>query len=61
MEALIISALRGLARFVVESPPYNLLDRRAETERIPLCQKYGRGRAAVVAAGDGHAGGAIPG
>jgi 1-deoxyxylulose-5-phosphate synthase len=43
MEALMISALRGLARFVVESPPYNLLDRRAEIDRIPLCQKYGLG------------------
>lgn len=43
MEALMVSAERGYARFVVESPPYNLLDRRAENERIPLCQKYGLG------------------
>jgi len=43
MEALWLSARHGYARFVVESPPYNLLDRRAEIERIPLCQKYGLG------------------
>jgi len=43
MEALMVSASHGYARFAVESPPYNLLDRRAEIERIPLCQKYGLG------------------
>jgi len=43
MEALMVSQRYGYARFVVESPPYNLLDRRAENERIPLCQKYGLG------------------
>jgi len=43
MEALMVSERYGYARFVVESPPYNLLDRRAEIERIPLCQKYGLG------------------
>ena len=43
MEALMVSERYGYARFVVESPPYNLLDRRAENERIPLCQKYGLG------------------
>jgi len=43
MEALMVSQRCGYARFVVESPPYNLLDRRAENERIPLCQKYGLG------------------
>lgn len=43
MEALMVSERSGYARFVVESPPYNLLDRRAEIERIPLCQKYGLG------------------
>jgi aryl-alcohol dehydrogenase-like predicted oxidoreductase len=41
MEALMVSERHGYARFVAESPPYNLLDRRAEIERIPLCQKYG--------------------
>jgi aryl-alcohol dehydrogenase-like predicted oxidoreductase len=41
MEALMVSARQGYARYVVESSPYNLLDRRVENERIPLCQKYG--------------------
>jgi aryl-alcohol dehydrogenase-like predicted oxidoreductase len=41
MEAIMMSERYGYARFAVESPPYNLLDRRAENERIPLCQKYG--------------------
>lgn len=43
MEALMVSERNGYARFVAESPPYNLLDRRAENERIPLCLKYGLG------------------
>jgi aryl-alcohol dehydrogenase-like predicted oxidoreductase len=41
MEALMVSERKGYARYVVESSPYNLLDRRVENERIPLCQKYG--------------------
>jgi aryl-alcohol dehydrogenase-like predicted oxidoreductase len=41
MEALAISERDGLARFICEQPPYNLLDRRVENELIPLCQKYG--------------------
>jgi len=41
MEAAMVSELKGYARYVVESSPYNLLDRRVENERIPLCQKYG--------------------
>lgn len=40
MEALAISERRGLARFVSEQPPYNLLDRRIENELIPLAQRY---------------------
>jgi aryl-alcohol dehydrogenase-like predicted oxidoreductase len=36
MEALAISERMGLARFVVEQPPYNLLDRRIENELVPL-------------------------
>lgn len=43
MEALMISAEQGLARFVTEQPPYNLLDRRIENELVPLCQRYGLG------------------
>lgn len=41
MEALMVSQNKGYARYVVESSPYNLLDRRVENARIPLCQKYG--------------------
>jgi aryl-alcohol dehydrogenase-like predicted oxidoreductase len=41
MEALMVSEMKGYARYVAESSPYNLLDRRVENERIPLCQKYG--------------------
>jgi len=43
MEALMVSELRGLERFVSEQPPYNLLDRRIENELVPLCEKYGIG------------------
>jgi len=41
MEALMVSEIKGYARYVAESPPYNLLDRRVENELIPLCQKHG--------------------
>ncbi|MGD2155527.1 MAG: aldo/keto reductase [Anaerolineales bacterium] len=40
MEALAISERHGLARFVSEQPPYNLLDRRIENELVPLAQRY---------------------
>ena len=43
MEALMVSERKGYARYVAESSPYNLLDRRVENERVPLCQKYGLG------------------
>lgn len=41
MEGLAVSEKYGFTRFVSEQPPYNFLDRRAENELIPLCQKYG--------------------
>jgi aryl-alcohol dehydrogenase-like predicted oxidoreductase len=41
MEALAISEKMGIARYISEQPPYNLLDRRIENELIPLCQKHG--------------------
>jgi 1-deoxyxylulose-5-phosphate synthase len=41
MEALSVSEKYGLARYISEQPPYNLLDRRIENELVPLCQKYG--------------------
>lgn len=43
MEGLMISELKGYARFVSEQPPYNLLDRRIENELIPMCQAHGLG------------------
>ncbi len=43
MEALMVSETRGLVRYILEQPPYNLLDRRIENELVPICQKYGFG------------------
>jgi aryl-alcohol dehydrogenase-like predicted oxidoreductase len=40
MEGLAISERYGLARYVSEQPPYNLLDRRIENELVPLAQRY---------------------
>jgi 1-deoxyxylulose-5-phosphate synthase len=40
MESLAFSERMGLARFVSEQPPYNLLDRRIENELIPLALRY---------------------
>jgi 1-deoxyxylulose-5-phosphate synthase len=41
MEGLAISERQGLARFISEQPPYNLVDRRIENELVPLAQRYG--------------------
>ncbi len=43
MEALAISEKYGLARYVTEQPPYNLLDRRIENELVPLALSHGVG------------------
>ncbi len=43
MEAIMTSELKGYVRYVVEQPPYNLLDRRIENELIPMAQKMGMG------------------
>lgn len=43
MEALMVSELKGYARYISEQPPYNLLDRRIENELIPMCQRHGIG------------------
>jgi aryl-alcohol dehydrogenase-like predicted oxidoreductase len=40
MEAIAVSERRGLARYVSEQPPYNLLDRRIENELVPLAQRH---------------------
>jgi aryl-alcohol dehydrogenase-like predicted oxidoreductase len=41
MEALMMSELKHLVRYVSEQPPYNLLDRRIENELLPLCRSHG--------------------
>lgn len=43
LEGILLSEARGYARFVVEQPPYNLLDRRIENELVPMCRAYGLG------------------
>jgi aryl-alcohol dehydrogenase-like predicted oxidoreductase len=43
MEGLAISDRYGLARYVTEQPPYNLLDRRIENELVPFAQRYNLG------------------
>lgn len=40
VESVMVSELRGLARYVCEQSPYNLLDRRIENELIPVCERY---------------------
>ncbi len=41
MESLWVSKELGLNRFVCEQPPYNILDRRIESELVPMAQTYG--------------------
>jgi aryl-alcohol dehydrogenase-like predicted oxidoreductase len=41
VEALWVSKELGLNRFVAETPPYNMLDRRIERELIPMAQTFG--------------------
>ena len=41
VEGLWISKELGLNRFISEQPPYNLLDRRAERELIPMARTFG--------------------
>jgi aryl-alcohol dehydrogenase-like predicted oxidoreductase len=43
MESLMVSRELGLNRFVCEQPPYNLLDRRAERELLPMARTHGVG------------------
>jgi len=43
IEGILVSELKGYARFVSEQPPYNLLDRRIENELVPMCQAYNLG------------------
>ncbi len=43
METLMVSEKYGHVKYVLEQPPYNLLDRRIENELVPLCKAYGLG------------------
>ncbi len=43
MESIMVSEMKGYARFVSEQSPYNLLDRRIENELVPMCQTHGLG------------------
>jgi aryl-alcohol dehydrogenase-like predicted oxidoreductase len=43
LEGVLFAELKGLAQFVTEQPPYNLLDRRVENELVPMALKYGLG------------------
>jgi aryl-alcohol dehydrogenase-like predicted oxidoreductase len=43
MEALKTSEMKGYIKYILEQPPYNLLDRSIENELIPLCRTYGLG------------------
>lgn len=43
VEAFWIADRFGYPKFVCEQPPYNLLDRRAEHELIPMCRAYDMG------------------
>lgn len=40
-EAHYVSKELGIAGFISEQPPYNLLDRRIERELLPFCRTYG--------------------
>ena len=39
-EAHFVAEKLGLARFDVEQPQFNIIDRRIETEILPFCRKY---------------------
>ncbi len=41
VESLWVAKELGLNRFVCEQPPYNILERRIETELLPMAQTYG--------------------
>ena len=43
LEAVLTSELKGLARPISEQTPYNLLDRRAENELVPMALAHGVG------------------
>lgn len=42
-EALFTAERYGFPKFICEQPPYNLLDRRIETEILPMCRYFDLG------------------
>ena len=42
-EAMWLADKHHLPKFICETPPYNLLDRRIENEIVPMCQAYDLG------------------
>lgn len=42
-EALFTAERYGYPKFICEQPPYNLLDRRVETEILPMCRYFDLG------------------
>jgi aryl-alcohol dehydrogenase-like predicted oxidoreductase len=40
LEAVLVSEMKGYARFISEQSPYNLLDRRIENELVPMCREH---------------------
>ena len=42
-EALLTAGRLGYPKFICEQPPYNLLDRRCETEILPMCRYFDLG------------------
>lgn len=43
VEALHLAEKHHYSKFICETPPYNLLDRRIENEIVPMCQAYDLG------------------
>ena len=43
VEALMLAERHGWPRFTCEQPPYNLVDRRAELEILPMCRAFDLG------------------
>jgi aryl-alcohol dehydrogenase-like predicted oxidoreductase len=43
VEAQWVAERRGLERFRTEQPPYSIINRSAEHEVLPICQRYGMG------------------
>ncbi len=43
VEAVMLAERHGWPRFTCEQPPYNLVDRRAEVEILPMCRAFDLG------------------